>query len=355
MNVTKELYGRYKNRDIFKFIIENDNGMKVCAINYGCAITEISVPDKDGNFENVVLGYDSFDGYKENPPHFGAVVGRIAGRITNSQFTLGGKTYTLPCNEGENHLHGNGEFDHSVWDFMLTGKGFGLMRSVGVEFTYTSPNGMNGYPGDVTVTVSYTLDNQNKLMIDYRASTNENTILNLTNHSYFNLSGNGKRTVEDHVLKADIEYFVPLKPDLTPCGKLLDVKDTVFDFSESRALKDGMESDDEQNVIAKNGYDHALVFGNCKDYGLYTHSNVHTAVLCDEVSGRKVTMETDYPCFVCYSGNQLPEKHNAVCLEAQLLPDAVNHRGFGSTLLKPGKEYRHFVSYQFGIDLIENI
>lgn len=355
MNVTKELYGRHGDRDVFKFIIENDSGMKVSAINYGCAITEIIVPDKNGTFENVVLGFDSFKEYETNPPHFGAVVGRVAGRITGSKFTLKGSEYILPENEGKNHLHGNGEFDHTVWNSMLIERGFGLERAVGVEFSYMSPSGSNGYPGNVTVTVTYTLDNNNKLMIDYRGSTDESTLLNLTNHSYFNLSGGAARTVEDHILKSDVALFVPLNEDLTPTGRLENVRDTMFDFSSGRVFRDGMESEDAQNVIAGNGYDHALIFTNCKDYGLYTHGTVHSAFLYDEISGRKLTMETDYPCFVCYSGNQLKKKHNAVCLEAQLLPDAVNHRGFGSTVLRPDREYRHFVSYQFGIDLIENI
>ncbi len=355
MNVTKELYGRHGERDVFRFIIENDNGMKVSAINYGCAITEIIVPDKNDAFENVVLGFDSFKGYESNLPHFGAVVGRVAGRITGSKFTLKGSEYILPENEGKNHLHGNGEFDHTVWNSMLTERGIGLGRSVGVEFSYMSPGGSNGYPGNVNVTVTYTLDNNNKLMIEYRGSTDESTLLNLTNHSYFNLSGDAVRTVEDHVLKSDVALFVPLNEDLTPTGRLQNVRETMFDFSSGRVLREGMESEDAQNVIAGNGYDHALIFNDCKDYNLYTRGDVHSAVLYDEVSGRKLLMETDYPCFVCYSGNQLEKKHNAVCLEAQLLPDAVNHRGFGSTVLRPDREYRHFVSYQFGIDLIENI
>lgn len=355
MNVTKELYGMHGDTDIFKFVIENDNGMRVSAINYGCAITEILAPDKDGKLENVVLGFDSFKEYEKNPPHFGAVIGRVTGRISGSRFKLKNQVYTLPSNEGENHLHGNGELDHAVWNYMLTGRGFGVGKAVGIEFSYESHDGSNGYPGCVNITVTYTLDNMNRLMIEYRAATDTDTILNLTNHSYFNLSGDAKRTVEDHILKCDAERFLPLNSDLTPNGRIRDVCETTFDFSGGHTLRVGMESEDEQNIIAGHGYDHALVFGNCKDYSLYTRNPVHSAVLYDEKSGRKLTMETDYPCFVCYSGNQLPKKHNAVCLEAQLLPDAVNHRGFGSTVLKPNKEYRRFVSYQFGIDLIDNI
>ncbi len=347
MKITKDIFGMHNGNPIERFSLKNDNGMIVRAINYGCIITEIIVTDKDGNFENVVLGFDNIDDYKNYSPYFGAIVGRVAGRIANGKFTLNGTEYQLPKNEGENHLHGNAELNNVLWsaqEFCDTENNLAT-----VKFTYTSPNGENGYPGNVTISVTYTLDNNNELKITYEATTDKDTILNLTNHSYFNLSGNMKRTICNHVLTADIESYVELKDDLIPTGNLPKAKGTTFDFKRSYAISEGVNSNDKQNTIAGNGYDHALIFKDCKAENL--------ATLKDPESGRIMTMKTDYPCFVLYTGNQLDgsfkingtpvTKHAALCMEAQHLPGAPNFPQFGDITLKAGEVYKQYVRYKF--------
>lgn len=349
MTITKDIFGMHEGNPIERFTLKNDNGMTVRAINYGCIITEVVVPDKDGNYENVVLGFDNIDDYKNYSPYFGAIVGRVAGRIANGKFTLNGIEYTLPENEGRNHLHGNSEFNNALW----CANGFCDEKNklAGVTFTYGSPDGKNGYPGNVDVCVTYTLDNCNELKISYEATTDTETILNLTNHSYFNLSGNMRRTVCNHILTSDIDSYAELRDDLLPTGNLKKVEGTTFDFTRSYAVSEGVNSDDKQNITAGNGYDHALVFNDCKAENL--------ATLKDPESGRIMTMKTDYPCFVLYTGNQLDGsfkingipvmKYAALCMEAQYLPDAPNFPHFGDISLKPNEVYKRFTSYTFAV------
>ena len=342
MRVLKTAFGQLNGKEIEKYTLENDRGMRVSFINYGCIITEIFVPDANGVFENVVLGFDNLDAYVENSAYFGAIIGRVAGRIREGTFQMNGSVYRLSQNEGKNHLHGAGELNHAIWHAQILNPD--SENTVSVKFSYHSSDGANGYPGNVDVSVTYSLDNENTFKIAYEAESDKDTVLNLTNHSYFNLSGNCKADVCSHILKADISKFVELRNDLIPTGRLCDVEGTVFDFSLGRKLADGVESTNSQNILAGNGYDHALVFSNCKGANL--------AILSEPVSGRKMTMKTDYPCFVLYSGNQLKEKYMGVCLETQLLPDAVNHQNFeeyGSVILEKNRKYSHCTSYIFGI------
>lgn len=347
MRITKDIFGEYNGKDVERFTLENDNGVTVSAISFGCIITEIITPDKKGNFENVVLGFDNMEDYLEHSPYFGAIVGRVAGRIADGSFVLNGDEYRLPKNDGENHLHGNGEFNNVLWK----AEGFCDLKNqlCTAAFTYMSPDGSNGYPGNLTVTVTYTLDNDNQLRIGYEARSDRDTILNLTNHSYFNLSGDMKRTVCNHTLTADVELYAELKDDLIPTGKLVPVDGTAFDFRRTYAISRGIDSRDKQNVVAGNGYDHALVFDKCKVE--------HLATLNDPESGRSMTMKTDYPCFVLYTGNQLDgsfeindrpvTKYAALCMEAQYLPDTPSFAHFGDITLKANESYRQYVSYKF--------
>ena len=293
--------------------------MSVTVDTHGCLIKEII-----------------FDGHNmiQEPPYSAAVIGRIAGRISYAEFFLNGVRYELPKNENENCLHGNHEFDRQAeWE--------GHMEDNKVILTYDSPDGSNGFPGNVRTTVTYSLDDNNTLRIDYYATTDKDTIFNLTNHAYFNLNDDNNTPITNHILTGDAKYYIPLLSDLTPEGYVEKTVGSIFDIREGKLLKDVVESTNSQIVLAGNGYDHALVFGESKVASLYSPE-----------TGRKVTMETDYPCFVCYSGNQMKGdmKHCGICLEAQLLPDAINHDGFGEIELTPGEPYKHFVAYRFSRD-----
>lgn len=309
-----------------EFILENDD-MRVVIDSHGATIKEIIF---DG--DNMIC----------RPPYAASVIGRIAGRISHGKFTLDGVEYNLLKNENDNQLHGGHEFDRQAdWD----GSQFGDT----IALKYHSPDGSNGFPGDLDVGVLYSLSKDNELRINYVATSNKNTILNMTNHAYFNLNGESSgEDVSNHILEADVSKYVPLNSDLTPTGELIEVSD-VFDLRGGRCIKDAVESSNSQCVLAKSGFDHAFVFDDCKDFNLYTNDVVHSAFLSCPDKRRVVTMKTDYPCFVCYTGNQMKEgPHMGVCLEAQLLPDAINKNGFGSIVLEAGKMYNHFVSYKFG-------
>lgn len=292
-----------------EFVLENKNGMRVTVDSYGCTVKEILF---DG--ENMIA----------TAPYPASVIGRVAGRLSDGDSFM---------------LHGKHEFDRTEWN--------GTQLGDSVMLRYVSPDGINGFPGNVDAVVTYTLTDDDELRIDYFAETDKATYLNLTNHAYFNLNGPDVATVRNHILAADTEYYLPLNEDLTPTGELAQVADTIFDLSSGRHLGEVFASDDPQIEIAKNGYDHAFVFRGCKDFNLYTREKTYTVtVMCPDTS-RAVMMKTDYPCFVCYTGNQMKIPHMGICLEAQLLPDAPNHEEFGSIDLLPGRPYSHFVSYRF--------
>lgn len=292
-----------------EFVLENKNGMRVTVDSYGCTVKEILF---DG--ENMIA----------TAPYPASVIGRVAGRLSDGDSFM---------------LHGKHEFDRTEWN--------GTQLGDSVMLRYVSPDGINGFPGNVDTVVTYTLTDDDELRIDYFAETDKATYLNLTNHAYFNLNGPDVATVRNHILAADTEYYLPLNEDLTPTGELAPVADTIFDLSSGRHLGEVFASDDSQIEIAKNGYDHAFVFRGCKDFDLYTSEKTYTVtVMCPDTS-RAVMMKTDYPCFVCYTGNQMKIPHMGICLEAQLLPDAPNHEEFGSIDLLPGRPYSHFVSYRF--------
>jgi aldose 1-epimerase len=195
MDVSQKIYGEVNGENVFEYTLKNNNGMELSCINFGCVITSIKTADRDGNIENVVLGFDSFEEYKKNPTFFGAVCGRVAGRISGAQFELEGTTYTLAKNDGNNHLHGGEQgYSHVLWDSAV----FESADEVGVEFYYTSLDQEEGYPGTLSLKVVYTLNNNNELLISYQGNTDKTTLVNLTNHTYFNLSGNSKRSITDH-------------------------------------------------------------------------------------------------------------------------------------------------------------
>ena len=330
-----------------EYTLTNDKGMKVSFLNYGGIITSIVVPDKNGTFENVVISYRNYEDYLTNPNYFGALIGRVAGRIEDSAFELNGQTYKLPANEGEHHLHGGPSGFHQViWDVTP----FEDDNQVGATLTHTSPDGEGGYPGTISMKVTYTLDNDNQLSITYQATTDQTTALTTTNHSYFNLSGNLQRDIKNHEVTIDSSQFVELDEELIPTGQKIDVEGTPFDFRQGRAIEDGVESKHPQNIVAGGGYDHYFILDKTK---------AEDIIVRDQTSGRKLTVKTDQPGFVMYTSNSLDnslelkegmsKQHLAVCLETQDSPASLHNEGFTSCVLEKGETYERKTTFAFGL------
>lgn len=345
MKIIDKIVGNYDGQSVIEYSLTNDSGMTVSCLNYGCVITKIIVPDRQGNFENVVLGFEEFEDYLDLSPYFGCVVGRVAGRIKGARFELDGKEYLLADNEHPNHLHGGKKGFHSVvWKTEKIEED----EAVGLTFYYHSPNGEEGYPGNLDTYVTYLLNNKNELVITYEGKTDQKTLVNLTNHSYFNLSGNLKRECTEHILQLESDRFLELGEDLIPTGKVIAAKNTPFDFQHGRRILSGVNSEHPQNVLAGNGYDHPLIF---------TKKGENTVVLSDEESGRTLMVTTDQPCVVVYTSNQLEapfsisgvraRNYLGVCLETQGLPDAIHQPDFPSVILNPEEVYYSTTKYRF--------
>lgn len=347
MKVVKELFGELKGENVYSFTLENSSGMKVSCITLGCIITDINVPDKDGKLENVVLGFDNIESYIQDSPYFGAVCGRVAGRISNGRFELDGQTYELPKNDQNNHLHGGPEaFDQKLWD----AKEIKENGVIGVEFLYISKDGENGYPGNLSVKITYTLNEQNELMISYSATTDKKTLVNLTNHSYFNLSGNIKDDILSHKLQVKSNKILELNDHVVPTGEFLDVANTPFDFREEKKIEEAISSNHEQIKLVGQGIDHPFLLND--------HHNGEITLM-DEKSGRKLIVETDQQSVVIYTSNMMEDtfdirgikarKYLGVCLETQGLPDSINHPKFSPCILKAGEEYNTSTIYKFTV------
>jgi aldose 1-epimerase len=283
--------------------------------------------------------------YRRYSPYFGAVVGRVAGRIKDAEFELEGKMYHLEKNDGQNHLHGGKTgFSDVIWD----ASSFENEDEAGVEFTYFSSDGEEGYPGNLEVKVTYTLTNHNELFISYSANADKTTLLNLTNHTYFNLSGNVKRDILEHYLTMKSEAFLELNEDLTPTGQVLNVENTSFDFRKGRKIIEGVVSEDQQNILAGKGYDHPF---------LLSDNHQEEIILKDETSGRVLTVETDQPSVVLYTGNQIgtayeirgvqSKNYLGLCLETQGPPDSVHHPNLPSMILHKDETYNTATKYSF--------
>ena len=305
------------------------------------------VPDKSGNLGDIVLGHDTLDGYLVNPPYFGVIVGRYANRIANAAFTLDGAKYTLAKNDGPNSLHGGViGFNKQIWE----AKEFKNAKGVGVAFSYLSKDGEEGYPGNLKVKVSYTLTDENQLILDYEAATDKATPLNLSQHSYFNLAGEGSGDILGHHLMLNADRFTPVDKTLIPTGELRPVQGTPMDFTKPTAIGERINEDYEQLVVGR-GYDHNWVI-NRKDDRLTLAARVH-----EPTSGRVLEVFTTEPGVQFYSGNFLDGtiagKHGHVykqrygfCLETQHFPDSPNHPDFPSTILKPGQTFRSQTVFQ---------
>lgn len=347
MNILKEHFGKKDNQTVHQYTIINDHGVEISCINYGCIITKINVPDRNGNYENIVAGYDSLEDYVTDSYFLGAAIGRVSGRIKAASFELDGQTFSLAKNENNNHLHGGIKgFNQIIWDAEVLEN----EQEAAVRFSYLSPDGEEGYPGNLKINVTYTLNNSNELTIQYSGESDKNTLLNMTNHSYFNLSGNLKRDILNHSLMIKSEKFLELNDELLPTGEMLAVEGTPFDFRNERVIQTGVISDHPQNKLAGQGYDHPFLLSAKHD---------HKIVLKDSESGRTLTIETDEVGVVVYSGNQMKaegeirgipsRKYLGICLETQGLPDAIHHPHFPSWVLEKDKQYSSTTKYKFGI------
>jgi len=342
----------YAGKPIDMVTLKNSHGMEVQAISYGAIITSIRVPDRGGRIADVVLGFDSPDQYwhEPTPPYFGAVVGRYGNRIAKGKFTVDGKTYVLATNNGPNSLHGgNKGFDKQVWDVTTKDAAEGSQAI----FSRTSKDGEEGYPGTLQVRVTYTLTDKNELIVAYHATTDKATPVNLTQHSYFNLAGEGSGTILDHQLTIDADRYTPVDDTLIPTGELAPVQGTPFDFRKATAIGARINDQDPQ-LKNGSGYDHNWVL-NRKGAGLQ-----HAVTLTDPKSGRTLDISTTEPGVQFYTGNFLDGTikgkgghvyalRTGLCLETQHFPDSPNQKGFPSTILQPGKSYDSKTVFKFGI------
>lgn len=349
-NIEKQPFGKTGDGvPVEAYTLTNKNGMKVKIITYGARVTSIQSPDRSGKLADVVLGYDDLPSYEKDTFYIGGIVGRYGNRIAKGKFTLDGVTYTLAQNNNGNHLHGGPKgFDKVVW----TGAGEVIAEGARLKLTYLSRDMEEGYPGNLTSTVIYTLTNNNELKIDYDATTDKATVLNLTNHSYFNLAGAGSGNILNHQLKINAERFTPTDATAIPLGELRSVKGTPFDFTKATAIGARIEAKDEQMVFGS-GYDHNFVLS--KPAGKLDLA----AEVYEPTSGRVLSVYTTQPGVQFYSGNFLKDvagkqgkvyqKHDGFCLETQHYPDSPNHPAFPSTTLRPGSRYTQTTIYKFSV------
>ena len=329
VNISTRHFGTLDGQDVSLYTLRNERGFEVAITNYGGAVVSLKAPDRSGSFADVVLGYETLEEYVRNPRYFGGLIGRHANRIGLGKFALNESVFQLTQNNGVNHLHGGAKgFDKHVWKV--------IENTTNLQLEYFSPDGEEGYPGNLKANVTYTLSD-NELEINYEATTDRETIVNLTNHSYFNLAGHGE--ILGHELTLHADGFTPVSKELIPTGEIEPVENTRMDFRESRP-------------IASGGYDHNFVLSN------YDGSLKPAARLYEPNSGRVLEILTTEPGIQFYSGNFLDgsftgkggfvyQQYTGLCLEPQHFPDAPNHANFPSTVLRPGEVYRHVSRYRF--------
>lgn len=346
----KTPFGKVGGKAVDLYTMTNAKGLVMKVTNYGGIVTSFMVPDRDGKPGDIVLGYNDVDSYVKNNPYFGAIIGRYGNRIGKAKFSLNGKEYKLSANNGENTLHGGEKgFDKVVWD----AKKVESKNAVGVEFTYLSKDGEEGYPGNLKTTVVYWLTNNNEFKVEYTATTDKPTVISLTHHSYWNLSGEGF-DILGHELMINADKYTPVDKGLIPTGKLLSVEGTPMDFRKVTAIGARIDNDYEQLKFGK-GYDHNWVLKQ-KKVGEMTLA----ATLYDPKSGRLMKISTTEPGIQFYSGNFLdgtitgkggkPYKfRTGLCLETQHFPDSPNKPNFPSTVLKPGETYKTTTIHTFSV------
>ncbi len=347
--VKREAFGSVTGRSIEQLTLTNANGVEVRAITYGGIITSLKTPDRGGAMGDVVLGFDSLDGYLGDHPYFGAIIGRYGNRIGKGRFSIDQQEYRLATNNGPNHLHGGIKgFDKQIWKAEILPP---MAGQSAVAFGYTSPDGEEGYPGELLVEVTYTLNDRNELIVDYLARSSKPTHVNLTQHSYFNLSGSGD--ILGHELMINADRFTPVDATLIPTGELAPVEGTPFDFRKATAIGARIDAPHPQITVGP-GYDHNWVLNRSGD-GLQ-----HAARVVEPKSGRTLDVSTTEPGMQFYAGNFLDGKligkggqsygrRSGFCLETQHFPDSPNKADFPTTLLKPGQEYKSRTVFTFGV------
>ena len=331
------------------YVMKNANGMEVCVINYGARIVSLMVPDKNGKLQDVVLGFDDIDGYLNNKTDFGAAIGRYGNRIAKGRFNLDGIDYQLTINNGENSLHGGiTGFQYQLFDITQ-------IDSTTLEFNYLSKDGDNGYPGNLNVKITYKLTNDNAIEISYEAETDKPTVVNLTNHSYFNLSGDPNNTILDHVLFMDCDAYTPVDEALIPTGKIEKVQGTPLDFTTPTAIGARIDDTEFAQIKIGRGYDHNWIFNQPGNI-----NNLACKVICPS-TGIVLEVYTTEPGVQFYTGNFLDgtligkreivyNKRTGFCLETQHYPDSPNQPHFPSTVLRPGEKYTSKCIYKFGLE-----
>jgi aldose 1-epimerase len=353
-NMQKQAFGKTPDgQPVDLYTLTNKNGMEATITNYGGTVVSLKVPDHQGKFDDVVLGYDKITDYAEGKSYFGAIIGRYGNRIAHGKFAIGSSTYTLAKNNGENTLHGgNIGFNKRVW----SAKEVSGPAGPALELTYLSKDMEEGFPGNLSVKVVYTLTDQNSLKIDYSATTDKETVVNLTNHSYFNLAGQGSGDILQHRLLLHAEKFTPVDAGLIPTGELRPVKGTPFDFSTPTAIGVRIDQVEEQIKLGM-GYDHNFVLTR----GIKNGTLALAAVVHEPKTGRVLEVWTTEPGVQFYTGNFLDGtgtgkggkpygRRTAFCLETQHFPDSPNHPAFPSTLLKPGAQYHTTTVYKFSAE-----
>ena len=351
--ITSEAWGEVDGEQVTLYTLTNANGMEVKLTNYGGIITSVLVPDRDGNSENVTLGFDNLDDYVAGHPYFGNITGRYANRIARGTFDIDDENFYLALNNGPNTLHGGVKgFDKVVWAAEEVSDEGG----VGVKLSRVSPDMEEGYPGNLTVEVTYTLTDHDEIRIDYHATTDEATHVNLTNHAYWNLAGDGSGTTEGHVLTLMASNYTPVDANLIPTGEIAPVADTPMDFTTPHPIGERIRDDFEQLLLGR-GYDHNYVL----DRDSPDDNSLITAAVVEEPdSGRTLTISTTEPGIQFYSGNFLDateigaagkmyRQGDGFALETQHYPDSPNQPDFPSTLLEPGEEVNSTTIYAFSV------
>lgn len=368
--LTKQYYGTTNDsKDVYEYTLTNAGGMEVKIITYGGIITSVKVPDHKHKMANVTLGFNNLSDYEtKNSPYFGGIIGRYGNRIANGVFTLDGVTYCLDANNGPNSLHGGAKgFDKQVWEVAEEING---PKGVGIKLHYLSPAGDGwtglgnpacpdgaqlGYPGDLDTYVTYTLNDKNQIVMDYKATTSALTVVNLTNHAYWNLAGEGTGTIYDHLLMLNADKYTPVDSTLIPTGDLPSVKGTPFDFRKPKPIADGIRSNDQQIIFGK-GFDHNWALNPPKHHGSLNLA----ATLLDPSSGRTMNIWTDQPGIQFYAGNFLDgslygtsnrayRQSDGLALETQHYPDSPNQPDFPSTVLLPSETYESTTIYEFAV------
>lgn len=343
MKITKSLFGTFESKEVYRFTLTNKKGNSVSVINYGAAIISWLVMDNKNMNRDIVAGFKNLEDYLANDVYLGCIVGRYANRIAYGKFTIDGTEYQLACNNGTNHLHGGYTgFDKVIWDSAITGS-----AKPKLQLSYMSKDGEEGYPGNLNVTVEYTYTDDDELQIEYFAGTDKATPVNLTNHSYFNLTGDLSKTILQHSLHINAGHYTSVNENQIPDGGLTAVDDTVFDFNKLKIISEGLSS-------IKNGYDHNYVLKN------NSGQLALAALLCDPQKELQLYVYTTEPGMQFYSGNLLSGSlinrdgkpiamHTALCLETQHYPDSPNHLHFPSTILNKGQKFNSKTVYKITV------